>query len=248
MVSVAVTVNERGIKDENAGPDSAGQFYDCCCSNGCRKLMTVLLSQRNFTLPIWLADENQLSGCSLTNGLPQYRNSVKISWTKLKKLNSTQNGESLSLQHDSWPWWLGHLSPNCVGVPLPIFYAEDGTPIKTAETIEHVAQLWRAWFHYLVAAWAKDLLPEGFTYSRFAKWRIYKRNRYHGRVWFDSGSSWNGAVVPNVLNSNIQRISKFRTTVVGSTHLLSHLYEPWCCTIQPPWFWVLLWWKGEKDV
>ena len=27
------------------------------------------------------------------------------------------------------------------GVPLPIFYAEDGTAIMTAETIEHVAQL-----------------------------------------------------------------------------------------------------------
>ncbi|MTV44723.1 class I tRNA ligase family protein, partial [Streptococcus pneumoniae] len=27
------------------------------------------------------------------------------------------------------------------GVPLPIFYAEDGTAIMVAETIEHVAQL-----------------------------------------------------------------------------------------------------------
>ncbi|MDK6747923.1 class I tRNA ligase family protein, partial [Citrobacter sp. UMB8248A] len=27
------------------------------------------------------------------------------------------------------------------GVPLPIFYAEDDTPIVTPETIEHVAQI-----------------------------------------------------------------------------------------------------------
>ncbi len=33
------------------------------------------------------------------------------------------------------------ISSTCLGVPLPIFYAEDGTPIMTAETIEHVAQL-----------------------------------------------------------------------------------------------------------
>ncbi|MDK7305606.1 class I tRNA ligase family protein, partial [Streptococcus agalactiae] len=27
------------------------------------------------------------------------------------------------------------------GVPLPIFYAEDGTPIVTPETIEHIAKI-----------------------------------------------------------------------------------------------------------
>ena len=36
------------------------------------------------------------------------------------------------------------------GVPLPIFYAEDGTAIMVAETIEHVAQLLKTWFKHLV--------------------------------------------------------------------------------------------------
>ncbi|MCW1004619.1 class I tRNA ligase family protein, partial [Streptococcus anginosus] len=49
------------------------------------------------------------------------------------------------------------------GVPLPIFYAEDGTPIISEETIDHVAKLFEEhgsniWFEKE----AKDLLPEGY--------------------------------------------------------------------------------------
>jgi isoleucyl-tRNA synthetase len=58
---------------------------------------------------------------------------------------------------------LGCVNPS--GVPLPIFYGEDGEPIITPETTEHVAQLFaehgsNIWFERE----AKDLLPEGFTH------------------------------------------------------------------------------------
>ena len=37
------------------------------------------------------------------------------------------------------------------GVPIPVFYAENGEAIITEETIEHVAELIRkTWFQYLV--------------------------------------------------------------------------------------------------
>src|SRR5699024_11301774 len=47
------------------------------------------------------------------------------------------------------------------GVPLPIFYAENGEPILTTETVEHVAKLVEefgsnVWFERE----PKDLLPE----------------------------------------------------------------------------------------
>ncbi len=50
------------------------------------------------------------------------------------------------------------------GVPIPVFYAEDGTEILTEETISHVSNLFREhgsniWFERE----AKDLLPDGFT-------------------------------------------------------------------------------------
>ena len=50
------------------------------------------------------------------------------------------------------------------GVPLPIFYAEDGTAIMDEVTINHVADLFgkygsNVWFERD----AKDLLPDGYT-------------------------------------------------------------------------------------
>ena len=50
------------------------------------------------------------------------------------------------------------------GVPIPIFYAENGEPIITPETISHVSALFREngsniWFQN-----SKELLPEGFTH------------------------------------------------------------------------------------
>src|SRR5699024_11787758 len=63
------------------------------------------------------------------------------------------------------------------GVPLPIFYAEDGEAIITPETINHVADLFaehgsNVWFEKE----AKDLLPEGFTH-RSEERRVGKRCR-----------------------------------------------------------------------
>ena len=81
------------------------------------------------------------------------------------------------------------------GVPLPIFYAEDGTAIMTAETIEHVAQLFEE--HGSSIWWerdAKDLLPEGFTHPGSPNGEFKKETDIMD-VWFDSGSSWNGVVV-----------------------------------------------------
>lgn len=51
------------------------------------------------------------------------------------------------------------------GVPIPVFYAENGEPVITDETIEHVSELFKqhgsnVWFERE----AKDLLPEGFTH------------------------------------------------------------------------------------
>ncbi|WP_409022378.1 isoleucine--tRNA ligase [Dellaglioa sp. P0083] len=80
------------------------------------------------------------------------------------------------------------------GVPLPIFYAEDGTPIITPETIEHVAQLFEKngsniWFKND----AKALLPEGFTSEHSPNGEFTKEEDIMD-VWFDSGSSHRGVL------------------------------------------------------
>ncbi|MEG0908451.1 MAG: class I tRNA ligase family protein, partial [Lactococcus sp.] len=80
------------------------------------------------------------------------------------------------------------------GVPLPIFYAENGEAIITPETTEHVAQLFaehgsKVW----VEREAKELLPEGFTHPGSPNGEFTKEKDIMD-VWFDSGSSWNGVL------------------------------------------------------
>ncbi|PEN50995.1 isoleucine--tRNA ligase [Bacillus wiedmannii] len=75
------------------------------------------------------------------------------------------------------------------GVPIPVFYAENGDPIITDETINHVADLFRehgsnVWFERE----AKDLLPEGFTHTGSPNGEFRKETDIMD-VWFDSGSS-----------------------------------------------------------
>lgn len=80
------------------------------------------------------------------------------------------------------------------GVPLPVFYAENGEAILTQETIEHVAELFaeygsNVWFERE----AKDLLPEGFTHPGSPN-GIFTKETDIMDVWFDSGSSHEGVL------------------------------------------------------
>lgn len=80
------------------------------------------------------------------------------------------------------------------GVPLPILYAEDDTPIVTPETIEHIAKIFEkegsnAWYTHT----AKELLPEGFT-SEHSPHGEFRKETDILDVWFDSGTSWSGVM------------------------------------------------------
>jgi isoleucyl-tRNA synthetase len=75
------------------------------------------------------------------------------------------------------------------GVPIPVFYAENGDSIITDETIDHVSALFREhgsniWFEKE----AKELLPEGFTHPGSPNGKFTKETDIMD-VWFDSGSS-----------------------------------------------------------
>ncbi|GAB4072397.1 isoleucine--tRNA ligase [Barrientosiimonas marina] len=75
------------------------------------------------------------------------------------------------------------------GVPIPVFYAEDGTPLITDDIIQHVSQLFaehgsNIWFEWETG----DLLPDGFT-SEHSPNGIFTKETDIMDVWFDSGSS-----------------------------------------------------------
>jgi len=77
------------------------------------------------------------------------------------------------------------------GVPIPIIYNEDKTPIIDADVFEHIAKLFdehgsNIWFE----SEAKDLLPAGYTNSSSPNGKFTKETDIMD-VWFDSGSSWN---------------------------------------------------------
>lgn len=77
------------------------------------------------------------------------------------------------------------------GVPIPIIYNEDGSPIMEKEVFDHIVELVRengsnVWFERE----AKDLLPEGYTNAKSPNNNFRKETDIMD-VWFDSGSSWN---------------------------------------------------------
>lgn len=81
------------------------------------------------------------------------------------------------------------------GVPIPVFYGEDGTPIITDETVNHVSDLFKEhgsniWFEKE----AKELLPAGFT-SEHSPNGVFTKETDIMDVWFDSGSSHEGVLM-----------------------------------------------------
>jgi isoleucyl-tRNA synthetase len=75
------------------------------------------------------------------------------------------------------------------GVPIPVFYAENGEAVITDETINHISDLFRengsnVWFERE----ANDLLPEGFSHPGSPNGTFTKETDIMD-VWFDSGSS-----------------------------------------------------------
>ena len=77
------------------------------------------------------------------------------------------------------------------GVPIPIIYNEDGSPIIEKEVFDHIASLVEeygsdVWFERE----AKDLLPEGYHNPKSPNGKFTKEKDIMD-VWFDSGSSFN---------------------------------------------------------
>ncbi len=80
------------------------------------------------------------------------------------------------------------------GVPIPIIYCEDGTPIMEEKVFAHISKLFREngsniWFERDEI----DLLPEGYT-NEHSPNNIFRKERDIMDVWFDSGSSHTGVI------------------------------------------------------
>lgn len=196
---VFAPVNDQGYQTEEAGPDFAGVFYQDSEAIALKKLedadLLVLQEDVTHSYPFdWrtkkpiifrATDQWFVSIDKMRDDILKAVDEVTYypAWGKTRLRNMLRDrGDWVISRQRVW------------GVPLPIFYAEDGTPIMTKETIDHVSDLFR---QYGSNVWfdrdAKDLLPEGFTSEHSPNGEFTKETDIMD-VWFDSGSSHQGVL------------------------------------------------------
>nr|WP_019792883.1 isoleucine--tRNA ligase [Streptococcus sobrinus] len=196
-LEVPVTVDSRGIMNEEAGPDFQGQFYDKVLPTVLAKLGDLLLAKEEITHSypfdwrtkkpiIWRAVPQWFASVS------KFRQEILDEIEKVDFFPSWGKTRLYNMIRDRGDWVISR--QRAWGVPLPIFYAEDGTAIMTKEVTDHVAVLFAE--HGSVIWWdweAKDLLPAGFSHPGSPNGQFTKETDIMD-VWFDSGSSWNGVM------------------------------------------------------
>lgn len=112
----------------------------------------------------------------------------KVEW--LPKWGDTRLGNMVKDRKD---WCISR--QRAWGVPIPVFYAENGEEILDPEIIYHVADLFKQHGSNIWFDWdAKDLLPVGYTHPGSPN-GIFKKETDIMDVWFDSGSSHHAVLV-----------------------------------------------------
>lgn len=191
-------LNDKGVFTEEGG-QFEGMFYDKA-----NKAVTDLLTEKDALLkldfithsyphdwrtkkpvifratPQWFASINKVRQ-DILDAIEE--TNFKVDWGKTRIYNMIRDrGEWVISRQRVW------------GVPLPVFYAENGDIIMTKETVNHIADLFaehgsNVWFERE----AKDLLPEGFTHPGSPNGEFTKETDIMD-VWFDSGSSHRGVL------------------------------------------------------
>ena len=189
-------VDEKGNLTEEAGPELAGKFvFDA------NKDVTMMLEANGSLLKMeWVTHsyphDDRLKKPVIFRATVQWFASIEKIKPQLLKvikevkwLNSFGELRITNMIKDRKDWCISR--QRLWGVPIPIIYNEDGSPIIEAEVFEHIAKLFEQegsniWFK----SEAKDLLPDGYTNPKSPNGNFTKEKDIMD-VWFDSGSSWN---------------------------------------------------------
>ncbi len=187
-------VDDNGYLNENSG-EFAGIFYDDANKIICEKLAStnhlLKLDFIKHSYPHdWRSKKPIIFRATkqwFCNILPIKDNILKAieetqfasKWGKIRLHNMLENRNEWCISRQR-KW----------GVPIPIFYAEDESPIIDPIIIQHVANLFGEhgsdiWFSWDV----QDLLPQGYTNAK-SPHNIFTKEMDIMDVWFDSGSSF----------------------------------------------------------
>lgn len=198
-------VNDQGILTEESG-EFAGLFFEEANKAITQKLddIGVLLKLKFIThsyphdwrtkKPIIFRATSQWF-CSIDkirdDILHELENSVQFhtSWGQKRLYNMIKDREDWCISRQR-VW----------GVPIPIFYNEDGSEILDYDVMMHIADLFRKygsniWFEKE----AKELLPEGYTNIASPNGNFTKEEDIMD-VWFDSGSTHTGVLMERGLS------------------------------------------------
>lgn len=198
-LDILVPVNDQGYMTDEAGKDFAGVFYDDANKIALDKLKVANLLLDYMPYKHSYPFDWRTKKPVIFRATPQWFASVdKIRDKILKAIDDVKFTPSwgqkrlYNMIRDRGDWVISR--QRVWGVPLPIFYGEDGEAIMTKETIGHVADLFEkygsdVWFDRE----AKDLLPEGFTSEHSPNGKFTKETDIMD-VWFDSGSSHQGVL------------------------------------------------------
>ena len=191
-------VDERGYMTKEAGPELQGLFYEECNDKVLEILMRngSLLKEEDIVHSYphdWRTKKPTIFRatkqwfCSIDrikDKLVEEAKRVEFlpSWGKARLVNMLSNRDDWCISRQRL--W---------GVPIPIFYGEDGEPLLDKALFDHVIELVREhgsdiWYEWGV----KDLMPEGY-HSPHSPNGTFTKEKDIMDVWFDSGSSFLGS-------------------------------------------------------
>lgn len=189
-------VDEKGCMTLEAGADLEGLFVE-----DCTKKVITKLSESNHLLHVenivhsYPHDDRMKKPIIFRATVQWFASISKIREQLLEELkkvtwhNEWGEVRLSNMIRDRGDWCISR--QRLWGVPIPILYNEDGSPIMEKEVFDHISALVKeygsnVWFEKE----AKDLLPEGYTNPKSPNGNFSKEKDIMD-VWFDSGSSNN---------------------------------------------------------
>ncbi len=228
-------VDEKGYMKKEAGPDFEGLFYEDANAKVLEKLQECGALLKATEIIHSYPHDWRTNKPLIFRATPQWFCSIdpirEQLLAEIERVKWTPSWGKIRIHNmikDRGDWCISR--QRAWGVPIPIIYNEDGSPIIEKDVFDHIASLIEEhgsniWFEKS----AVELLPEGYHNERSPHGQFTKETDIMD-VWFDSGSS-SIAVIKNhgykhpcdlYLEGSDQYRGWFNSSLIISTAVLGH--------------------------